>query len=162
MPNNLVLFFPWWNHIDWDVQAAGWHFCSLADRILVESDIGLKSSTDSGLSFFGIKAIMDELMLLRSIFWEEKSWKSLVKSSLTMFQHFLMSRPLRPSGPGAWLLGRFLITISISSWVNSSSKCSRLCEGRINHRICLRTHWLQVCLCMRPTTGWPFDHDQRQ
>jgi hypothetical protein len=41
---------------------------------------------------------MDELMLLRSILEEQKSWNNLKKSPLIMFYDFLMKYPLKASG----------------------------------------------------------------
>ena len=83
---------------------------SLSDRIFVmhfreqfSKEIGLKSSILSGLSFLGINAMIEELMLLRSMLSEQKSFSNLVKPSFIICQNFFMKRPLKPSGPGAWL-----------------------------------------------------------
>jgi len=69
------------------------------------------------------------------MFWLQKSLNNQIKSSLIVLQHFLMKRPMKPSGPGAWLFSRFLITPSISSWLKSASKPFRLCSKSILLRL---------------------------
>jgi hypothetical protein len=72
--------------------------------------MGLKSSIEAGLSFLGISAMRELLMLLRSKVPEQKSENNLKQSYLMRFHVFFMNSPLNPSGPGAWSLGRSLIT----------------------------------------------------
>jgi hypothetical protein len=57
--------------------------------------MGLKSLTVSGLSFFGMRAMIDELMLERSMLWLLKSLKNLMKSSLMKAQHFFNEKPIK-------------------------------------------------------------------
>ena len=63
---------------------------------------------------------------------ESKRWSTAMRSSLTMAQHFLKNRPVKPSGPGALSLGMLFIASRTSSSVKGESSSCRSCDSRLS------------------------------